>query len=364
MKTFPSHANGLAEFLLKHAIGVFFEHLSSSSSASKCCPEQLDRGKRGIVKVNQGRYPSLILLLYVVATLGATSGRSHADGQKQSTKNVDSQLPGAVPGANYVGSDSCKGCHEEIYTKHFEGTPHAALLKEEGKHGCEDCHGPGSAHVEGGGDKTKIIRFSELSAAQASQRCLGCHQSSLENSNYNRSAHAANGVSCVNCHSPHRATQPSFLLTAAQPTLCYGCHARERAEFARPYRHRVDVGLIQCSDCHNPHGTLTGRQLRTSAGQFPVCTNCHSNTMGPFVFEHQPVKQEGCTSCHVPHGSTNPRLLRVSQVNLLCLQCHTATANRAVPGIPSFHTQNAKYQACTMCHTQIHGSNFDEFFFR
>jgi DmsE family decaheme c-type cytochrome len=307
------------------------------------------------------------LLLYVLtilpAILGFISG-SRTYSRKGSTKGGDWQVPGPATSASYVGSDTCKGCHEEIYTKRFQGTPHSALLKEEGKHGCEDCQGPGSLHVEGGGEKSKIVRFSELSAAQASQRCLGCHQNNLENSNYGRSAHAANGVSCLNCHSPHHATQPSLLLTASQPTLCYGCHARERAEFARPYRHRVDVGLIQCSDCHNPHGTLTGRQLRTSAGQFPVCTNCHSNTMGPFVFEHQPVKQEGCTSCHTPHGSTNPRLLRVSQVNLLCLQCHTATANRAVPGIPSFHTQNAKYQACTMCHAQIHGSNFDEFFFR
>ena len=26
--------------------------------------------------------------------------------------------------------------------------------------------------------------------------------------------------------------------------------------------------------------------------------------------------------------------------------------------------QNTKYQACTMCHTQIHGSNFSPVFFR
>ena len=27
--------------------------------------------------------------------------------------------------------------------------------------------------------------------------------------------------------------------------------------------------------------------------------------------------------------------------------------------MPSFHNQATKYQACTLCHTQIHGSNFD-----
>jgi hypothetical protein len=89
-----------------------------------------------------------------------------------------SEPPGAVPGATYVGSDTCKNCHDEIYSKHFEGTPHVGLLKE-GGHGCEDCHGPGSAHVEGSGDKVKIIRFSQLSPEQASRRCLKCQERCL-----------------------------------------------------------------------------------------------------------------------------------------------------------------------------------------
>jgi predicted CXXCH cytochrome family protein len=87
--------------------------------------------------------------------------------------------------------------------------------------------------------------------------------------------------------------------------------------------------------------------------------------MGPFVFEHAPVKTEdSCLSCHAPHGSTNPRLLQVNNVNFLCLRCHTPNSNGAAPGAPSFHNQNTKYQACTLCHTQIHGSNFSPVFFR
>jgi predicted CXXCH cytochrome family protein len=74
-----------------------------------------------------------------------------------------------------------------------------------------------------------------------------------------------------------------------------------------------------------------------------------------------PVKTEGCTSCHTPHGSTNPRLLKLSVVNILCLQCHTfPTQGPAGPA----HNQSAKYQACTMCHVAIHGSNFSNVFFK
>jgi predicted CXXCH cytochrome family protein len=73
------------------------------------------------------------------------------------------------------------------------------------------------------------------------------------------------------------------------------------------------------------------------------------------------VKTEGCSSCHTPHGSTNPRFLRVSQVNLLCLQCHSFPGQG--PQGPA-HNQSAKYQACTMCHAAIHGSNASNVFFR
>jgi DmsE family decaheme c-type cytochrome len=176
----------------------------------------------------------------------------------------------------------------------------------------------------------------------------------------------ANGLSCTTCHSPHKSADVNFMLVKSQKDLCFGCHAAQKAEFNRPYRHRVEVGLIECSDCHNPHGTETGHQVRTAAGQFAVCTKCHTDTMGPFVFEHAPVKtDEGCLSCHTPHGSTNPRLLQVNNINFLCLRCHTPNMNGAAgePQGPA-HNQSAKYQACTMCHTQIHGSNFSPVFFR
>jgi DmsE family decaheme c-type cytochrome len=103
------------------------------------------------------------------------------------------------------------------------------------------------------------------------------------------------------------------------------------------------------------------RQVRNLPSGDAVCYKCHVDKQGPFVYEHVPVKTEGCSSCHTPHGSTNARLLKVSMVNMMCLQCHTApTQGPAGP----VHNQSAKYQACTMCHNQIHGSNFSAVFFK
>ncbi len=300
------------------------------------------------------------LLAVHLANLPASATPQESSPPPQtSTSLVAGQATGV-----YADNEVCKTCHEEVWTKHFANTPHSTLLKGN-QHGCQGCHGPAQAHVDGGGDITKIIRFETLSPAQTAAICTKCHQASPETQNFAKSEHLANGVSCTSCHSPHKSSDVNFLLVKSQTELCYGCHTAQRAEFARPYRHRVDVGLIQCSDCHNPHGTQTGHQVRAAAGQFAVCTKCHTDTMGPFVFEHAPVKtDESCLSCHTPHGSTNPRLLQVNNVNFLCLRCHTPNTNGAAPGVPSFHNQAAKYQACTLCHTQIHGSNFDAFFFR
>jgi DmsE family decaheme c-type cytochrome len=125
----------------------------------------------------------------------------------------------------------------------------------------------------------------------------------------------------------------------------------------------VNEGLVQCTDCHNPHGTVAAKQVRTSAAQDTVCFTCHADKRGPFVFEHEPVKVEGCESCHTPHGSPNTHLLKISNVNLLCLSCHTTSFANA-PGAPSFHNQAAQYQACTLCHVQVHGSNVDHTLFK
>lgn len=283
------------------------------------------------------------------------------------TKANPEDKPAASKDASqYVGSDTCKTCHEDIY-KNFETTPHwKTTLNKKGPEwqGCEGCHGPGAEHVAGGGDKSKIFTFKGVSPKEVSKRCLECHQYGEEHANFDRSQHNLNDVSCIACHSPHHSKDREFLLVQKQPDLCFTCHTEVKQDFSRPFRHRVEQGLIRCTDCHNQHGGFLTKQLRATAAQDQVCFKCHIDKAGPFAFEHEPVKTEGCVACHTPHGSTNPRLLKRSQINLLCLECHTLTVDSAAPAIPSFHNQAQKYQACTLCHVAIHGSNFDRFLFK
>lgn len=309
-----------------------------------------------------------VLLFSIPFFLLAAVAPSHArqqtaaKGPPSASSAVDERP--SLEASKYVGAETCKACHGEIYNA-WEKTPHwkTTLNKDGGPshQGCEGCHGPGAEHVAGAGDKTKIFTFKDSSRRESSERCLSCHGEGREQSHFAESAHSSSEVGCLDCHSPHHAKESQFLLVQDQPQLCYGCHISEKSDFAKPYHHRVNEGLVQCNDCHNPHGTATVRQARTLPSGDAVCFKCHADKQGPFVYEHVPVKTEGCSACHTPHGSTNPRLLKVSVVNMLCLQCHTfPTQGPAGPA----HNQSAKYQACTMCHNQIHGSNFSNVFFK
>lgn len=295
--------------------------------------------------------------------------------QPKTDKSVRSQITptagsSSAEASEYIGSETCKSCHEDLYNA-WARTPHwKTTLDTKGgpsHQGCEGCHGPGADHVAGGGDKTKTFTFETTSAKEINSRCLTCHSGA--HPDFERSPHGEAKVSCTDCHSAHNFKSEANLLKVSEPQLCYSCHAEIKPAFAQPFHHRVDEGVMSCGDCHDPHGSFKSKQLKTTADQNAICMKCHIETAGPFAYEHPVVKADGCISCHSPHGSPNARMLNVSNVNILCLQCHSATNLPAFPNAVSeqggpVHNQARQYTPCTNCHSQIHGSNAAFNFFR
>jgi predicted CXXCH cytochrome family protein len=314
------------------------------------------------------------------------SSTAAPDGRK---KQPAPQKPAAVNPDDYVGSETCATCHEDR-DKEFKQTAHSKLVHEKswkGKVvGCESCHGPGKAHVEGG-DKSLIRTFEGETSKQVSDTCLNCHSGREEHSNFIRGEHWRNDVGCTDCHtahggpagankaasiafvSPANAEKPGFenvkMLKGSEQQLCLKCHAEQKHQFTQPFHHKVLEGAMKCSDCHNPHGGFEAKQGRLSAGADAACVKCHAEKQGPFAFEHAPVKTEGCASCHTPHGSANPRMLNTASVAQLCLTCHsTSHGVGAVEPAGPAHNLSLQYRDCTACHVKIHGSHTSPVFMR
>jgi DmsE family decaheme c-type cytochrome len=306
--------------------------------------------------------------------------QSKGPAPSQTTPPAPSQAQAAAPAqpaaAEYVGSEVCQTCHEDIF-KAFEKSPHA-LLDTDAHRGwatkaCESCHGPGSKHIESGSAED-IRQPAKLRPAETDRICLTCHFNQPTQAARINSAHAKNQVSCISCHSVHKTDAGPHgvgpaALVARKPTdvnrLCAGCHADIWASFQKPYKHRLPEGAMSCVDCHNPHGSASAMHgnIQLTRANEPACMNCHSDKVGPFSFEHAPVRLQGCTACHMPHGSANPRMLTRPQVQFVCLECHSflPSTNAKMGTVPpAFHDlRSARFQNCTLCHQKVHGSYVD-----
>ncbi|MGA8530233.1 MAG: cytochrome c3 family protein, partial [Acidobacteriaceae bacterium] len=169
-------------------------------------------------------FTSMACLVLLTGFAGTRLAQAAVHGAQQA---ATSEQKTAADSTQYVGQETCATCHEEV-AKKFGTNPHSRLALEHAGKGvtCESCHGPGQAHVEGGGDVTKIRRFDKLSPKEIDETCLGCHAGT--HPNFERSPHAKSGVSCLGCHSVHAPATPERLLKAEQPKLCFQCHSDQK----------------------------------------------------------------------------------------------------------------------------------------
>lgn len=282
----------------------------------------------------------------------------------------------ALQGQNYL--KNCAGCHitgiRRVYTTPAGEdvlNPYPAVLVPDNSPnypdldgdglpdianiGCESCHGPGSAHILGGGDPTKIVNPDDLPAspgyAQANQAqsavCLQCHvrvassptkkwgytfnettntpfqvanpipdltqfqvptavkwpdgvaYSSERIDSYTSSAHyqGSHGISCWSCHSLHyvRPENPGQLRTTIKDA---------QTGLSIPALVSNDSFCLACHAGYGPFASLTKQQIFDWDQNFPTIRGTiEAHTHHPYGADRT-LGLSNCTTCHMANNHT------------------------------------------------------------
>lgn len=299
--------------------------------------------------------------LLITMTIAATAGAQDTD---------DTDADGDIAYSR-SGADTCLRCHDDdqsvlsiFRTAHgVPGNPHSPFGREQLQ--CEACHGPGGDHsgrVRRGQDRPAILSFLEEDPTPKetqNQMCLGCHEADAGIA-WHGGSHDSGEVSCASCHTVHAVKDP-MSHPATQNETCFSCHTEQRTEAHKPFSHPLREDTMECSSCHNAHGSTVAADLN-EINVNETCYSCHAEKRGPFLWEHAPATED-CMSCHTAHGSSQPGML-TQRAPLLCQSCHSQAGHPSVAfgtdGLPSSGPTASPYllgNSCMNCHSQVHGSN-------
>ncbi len=205
---------------------------------------------------------------------------------------------------------------------------------------CENCHGPGSQHVYGGG-ATNLIAVS-----YAAGDCSQCHDdlnNHFKSAEWNNSMHAittthpAGNASCVGCHTAPgfigRIDGWSYTNTAYEAITCQACHAPHSYD-ATTNPHELRVSLTNSVVFND--GTVV-----TNAGAGLLCMECHHARVNAATYASDPNNASAYFGPH--HGPQGDMLEGVNG--------YTYGQN-----IPSSAHAKAVPDTCATCHMQNIGA--------
>lgn len=266
-----------------------------------------------------------------------------------------------------IDVSACRSCHEAA-TKSVQATRHFGV---EGR--CTACHQGVPEHLksmEEKGEPGPIVRIAKQPVQQTNEACESCHDKGKP-AHYQGSPHDLRGIGCSSCHSVHGfKSEKGLFKSAREAETCFSCHAAVRAKTNRVSHHPLREGVMQCSACHDTHGS--NPKLIAADWVNEACYQCHAEKRGPFLWEHASAR-DNCLNCHDPHGS-NHRPLLISKPPYLCQRCHLNTLHAATlydgrdtplgggRGFGATSTVTAaptagRGHACLNCHRSIHGTN-------
>ena len=248
---------------------------------------------------------------------------------------------------------NCLGCH----------TPHASaentgLLTKQDPALCLDCH-----KTDGATFKKKHMNYPVEQA-----RCSTCHDPHGSNSGAILADHVHAPIKnqmCSQCHNEPESAQP-FAVKKSSFELCQGCHYEMvNTAFGKNRLHWPLVDKTGCINCHTPHASSEPGLLKDK--MLVVCGQCHADTLARqerSQTKHQPIHDGECTVCHSPHASDNVFLQKEASSIASCAQCHDWQTHSSHPiGDEVVDPRNRNLSLdCLSCH-RTHGTEYVKFLY-
>jgi tetratricopeptide (TPR) repeat protein len=186
---------------------------------------------------------------------------------------------------NLPASPSCLQCHVSGMRPPVKGTENRYREPIFAYNGvaCERCHGPGSAHVNGG----SIINPAKLSPARRDSICMECHlEGNVAIERTGRHAYDFRPGELLSDYVRH------YLLASA-PQKSLGAVTQVEA-LSQSGCKRKSGEAMSCTSCHNPHASPSAEErVFYYRGK---CLACHGEAFGA---KHHS-EQADCTRCHMP----------------------------------------------------------------
>ena len=188
--------------------------------------------------------------------------------------------------------------------------------------GCENCHGPGEAHVKSQGKRSgTIVNPAKLGARLADNICLNCHQAGDARVTQPGKSYLDFRPgewlfdTTVIFKQPAAVDQPQADLlehyAGMQASLCF----------------RESGGKLSCLTCHDPHT----QPSQTAAASYyrPKCLTCHNEQSCrlPLRVRGAQTPADDCIGCHMPKRN-------VTQISHSALTNHRIPAREGEPPPP------------------------------
>ena len=231
----------------------------------------------------------------------------------------------------------CAGCHStgsDTYTQKWT----------ELNISCESCHGPGKVH-SAMPKIDNIVNPSRLSTERSMDVCLSCHQAGRpEGTEYAWPVGYQPGMDLSKLWKPFTPEEGK-----ATPEFWPNGTAHKNRVQGNTFSHSVMHGSgIQCSNCHESHGSLNTSMTVKRADTNALCLTCHGpgKTQGPnFKVSltehtgHAPLSTGSrCIECHMPKTGSN--------------SVQAEARNHTFDFIsPSVTLKNGSPNSCNICHT-------------